>query len=186
MDLDEWAALGEDEEGELVEGRLTDEEMPDHVHELAVTWLIALLVSWLKGRGGFVLGSEIKVKVGPRAGRKPDVSVVLPGSPAPARRGLTVSPPDIVVEVVSPSPRDERRDRVEKMTDYAAAGIRFYWIVDPGLGSFEIFELDASARYARVVAATEGKLSSIPGCDGLTVDIDDLWTELDRLAPETT
>ena len=139
MSLDEWARLPEDEPGELVNGHLAEEEMPDPIHELTVTWLVILLGSWLKGRGGFVFGSELKVKVTERGGRKPDISVVLPGAAAPPRRGLLKAPPDIVVEVVTATPRDERRDRVEKMTEYALADIRFYWIVDPGLGSFEVF-----------------------------------------------
>ncbi len=62
--------------------------------------------------------------------------------------------------------------------------VPFYWIVDPALGSFEIFELDEKARFSRVLAATEGILSTIPRCDGLVVNVDELWAELDRLAPE--
>ena len=30
--------------------------------------------------------------------------------------------------------------------------------------------------------ATGGDLSAIPGCDGLTLDLDQLWREVDRLA----
>jgi Uma2 family endonuclease len=183
MALDVWAVLPEDEDGELVDGRLEEEEMPDPVHELTVSWLIALLRAWLGGRGGFVFGSGVKLKVGERSGRKPDVAVVLPGAAAPPRRGMLTSPPDVAVEIVSASPADERRDRVEKMTDYATAGVRWYWIVDPGLGSFEIFEL-SEGRYTRVHAATEGAVVGIPGCDGLVLDLDALWSELDRLAPE--
>ncbi len=184
MLLDEWAELPEDVEGELVLGHLTEEEVPEPIHELTVSWLIILFGAWLKGRGGFVFGSELKLKVSARSGRKPDVSVVLPGAPTPPRRGLLAVPPDIAIEVVSPSPRDERRDRVDKMTEYAAFGVRFYWLVDPALGSVEIFELGASASYTRVLALTEGAVTEVPGCQGLELDVDALWAELERLGPE--
>ncbi|HET8775792.1 MAG TPA: Uma2 family endonuclease [Thermoanaerobaculia bacterium] len=73
-------------------------------------------------------------------GRKPDLAVYLVRQQLP-RNGAVTTPPDIAVEVVSPTPRDERRDRIEKMDEYAAFGIRFYWILDPWLQSLEIFEL---------------------------------------------
>ena len=183
MSLDEWAQLPEDEPGELVDGHLAEEETPEPIHELTVTWLAALLTWWLKGRGGFVFASELKLKVTERSGRKPDLSVVLPSSAAPPRRGMLKAHPDIVIEVVTPTPRDERRDRVDKMTDYALANFRFYWIVDPGLGSFEVFELGDGQRYVRVLAATQGTVVA-PGCEGLLIDLDALWSELDRLGPE--
>lgn len=98
------------------------------------------------------------------------------------RRGIVRVPPDIVVEVVSPSPRDERRDRIEKMDEYAAFGVRFYWILDPSLQSLEVFEL-LGGRYARAARATEGRMDPVPGCRDLVIDLDDLWEELSRLGP---
>lgn len=184
LSLDAWIRLPEDVEGELVDGRLMEEEVPDPIHGLAVSWLIALLRSWLAGRGGFVFDSDVKVVVSETGGRKPDVSVYLPGRRPPPRRGALREPPDIAIEVISASPRDERRDRVEKMTEYAGAGIRYYWLVDPALGSFEVFELDAAGRYARALAATMGHIGAIPGCEGLALDLDALWAELARLSPE--
>jgi Uma2 family endonuclease len=182
MTLQQWAALPDDEPGELVDGRLADEERPDLVHETVVAWLIWIFKNWL-GRGGFVFGSEAKYAVRPNQGRKPDVAVHMTadGSRLP-RRGIVRVPPDIVVEVVSPSPRDERRDRIEKMDEYAAFGVRFYWILDPGLQSLEIFEL-VDGRYARAARATEGRMESVPGCVGLTVNLDELWNDLSRLGP---
>jgi Uma2 family endonuclease len=148
LDIEAWVALPEETPGELVDGRLTEEEVPDPIHGLAVSWLIAVLRAWLGDRGGFVFDSDVKFIVSPTRGRKPDVSVYMPGRPAPPRRGALRDPPDIMVEVISASPADERRDRVDKMDDYAGFGVRFYWLVDPALGSFEIFELDRG-RFAR-------------------------------------
>lgn len=182
MTLEEWAAMPEDEPGELVDGRLEEEEVPDLVHERAVIWLARVLDIWL-GLRGFVFGSDAKYVVRPNRGRKPDLAAYLTadGSRLP-RRGIVRVPPDIVVEVVSASPRDERRDRIEKMDEYAAFGVRFYWILDPGLQSLEIFEL-TGGRYARAARATEGKMESVPGCDGLAIDLDELWNDLSRLGP---
>ena len=182
MTLDEWAAMPEDEPGELVDGRLEEEEVPDLVHETVVAWLIWVFKGWL-GRRGFVFGSEAKYAVRANRGRKPDVAVYLdPDGHRLPRYGIVRIPPDIAVEVVSPTPRDERRDRIEKMDEYAAFGVRFYWILDPGLQSLEIFEL-AGGRYARAARATEGRMELVPGCAGLTVDLDDLWADLSRLGP---
>jgi Uma2 family endonuclease len=173
MTFEEWAAMPEDEPGELVDGRLEEEEVPDLVHELVVSWLVHMLRNWL-GRSGFVFGSEAKYAVRPDRGRKPDVAVYLScdGSRLP-RHGVVRVPPDIVVEVVSPSPRDERRDRIEKMDEYAGFGVTFYWILDPNLQSLEVFEL-SGGRYARAARATEGRKEQVPGCLGLGIDQDEL------------
>jgi Uma2 family endonuclease len=183
LSAEEWSSLDEDEEGELVAGVLEPEEMPDAVHELTVSFLIGTLRTWLAG-AGFVLGSEVKLLLAPRTGRKPDMSVFLPGTQPPPRRGLIRNPPDLVVEVISPSPRDERRDRVEKMAEYAAFGVTHYWLVDPALGTFEIFERNAAGQYVKVVGATSGIIEAVPGCRGLVLDVDALWAELSRLSPE--
>jgi Uma2 family endonuclease len=181
LSIEEWLNLPEDEDGELVEGRLAEEELPDAVHELTVTWLIHLFRGWLSGKG-FVLGSELKVLISKTIGRKPDVVIFLPGSAVPPRRGPITIPPDIIIEVVTPSPRDERRDRIEKMAEYARFGVMYYWLVDPALESFEIFELTPAAQYQRVVGVTSGLIDAVPGCSGLNVDVDALWNELRRLA----
>lgn len=177
--------MDEDEAGELVDGVLVEEEMPDWIHEDAVTWFIATFVLWLKDRDGHVGGSEVKFRV-PRGGRKSDASVYLPGSRKPPRRGVVRTPPDILLEVISSSPRDERRDRVEKMDEYAAFGVRWYWLIDPVARLLEIYALDPTrGRYVRELGATEGKLDRIPGCDGLVVELDALWSRIDALPNET-
>ena len=184
MTVDEWAVMLEDQPGELCDGLLVEEEVPDLTHETAVLWLGALLRTWVVALGGFAFGSEVKYAVSHLGGRKPDLSVFFPGRPALPRRGPVGVPPDIAVEVVSPSPADQRRDRITKLAEYAAFGVRFYWMLDPSAHTLEILALGPDGRYVHVLGATEGRLAEIPGCAGLSIDLDELWREIDRLGPE--
>lgn len=181
LSLDEWFALPEDEPGELVDGHLVEEEVPDYLHELLVAFLVQALRNWISPRGGLVAGSEAKFAVSSRRGRKPDLTVYLPGSRRPPARGLIRVPPDIAIEIVSPTPRDGRRDRVEKTADYAGFKVAWYWLLDPQLRSLEILELDAQGRYLHALGASTGVLEKIPGCEGLTLDLDAIWAAIDEL-----
>lgn len=173
--------MPEDEPGELVDGRLEEEEMATYVHEFVVSWLLQTIGAWLGARGGYVFPSEIKLGVAPGRGRKPDLSVHLPGGTRPhGRAKVGRLPPDIVVEVVSDRPRDARRDRVDKHQDYATFGVRWYWIVDPQLHAFEVRELGGDGRYVDTLAASEGTVD-VPGCDGLRLELDDLWRRVEEL-----
>jgi Uma2 family endonuclease len=180
MSVDEWAALAEDVQGELVDGGLREEEVPSVVHECVVRWLILLLAPYFDAQGGQVFGSGVKLAVRPDRGRLADVVCFRRGR-RPEPRGPVRVPPDIAVEVVSPAPEDERRDRIEKPDDYAAFGVKYYWLLDPELRSFEVWELDPRSRYVRVCSAVSGKVERVPGCEGLIVDLDALWAQLDEL-----
>lgn len=183
MTLAQWADMDEDDPGELVDGYLVEEEDVGALHDVIAGFLVWLLKGWLGARGGFVLVSDTRFGVAPLRGRKPDISVYFPGR-KPAAQGLVTTPPDIMIEVVSPRPKDARRDRVEKTTEYAGFGVRYYWIVDPALRTFEVFELGADGRYIRALGASEGVVDPVPGCDGLRVDLDTLWAEASRLLDE--
>lgn len=179
MSLEEWGSLPEDEPGELVDGELAEEEEPDWDHEDVVAWVMFLLGAWVMAHGGRVYGSDGKYAVRPGRGRKADVSAFFAGTPLPPPRGPSTTPPDILVEVISSDARDARRDRIDKAQEYAAFGVRFYWLIDPDDRTFEIFELQAGAHYLRVRAASEGSID-VPGCEGLRLDLDALWAYVER------
>jgi len=179
MTLTEWGDLDEDVEGELVDGVLEEEEMATFLHEIVVAWLMPALRAWARPRGGFVTGSETKVVVGPRRGRKPDLTIHLRGRTPGLLDTLVRAAPHVVVEVISPRPRDARRDRIEKIGDYASAGIAYYWMLDPQLRTLEVLRLEKNGHYGVVLSRSAGK-ARVPGCSGLVLDLDDLWTEVDE------
>ncbi|MDB5292501.1 MAG: hypothetical protein JWL69_3742 [Phycisphaerales bacterium] len=49
-------------------------------------------------------------------------------------------PPDLAVEVISPSSIDV--DRADKFTQYREAGVAHYWINDPALKTIETWKLE--------------------------------------------
>jgi Uma2 family endonuclease len=184
VDLEAWADLDDDEPGELVDGRLEEEETPNVLHEFVVAFLIHALGVWAEVTGAWVFGSGLKFAVTPSRGRKPDISVFLRGARLPGKRAsLARTPPSIAIEVLSPRPRDGRRDRVDKRSEYARFGVRYYWLVDPELQVVEIFELGSDGRYTLTLSASTGA-HPVPGCEGLTLDLDALWAEVDSLPEE--
>lgn len=174
LTLREWFDLDEDDSRELVDGALAECEVPSTPHEAVVAWLIVLLSGHYVSRGGFVFGSGVKLAIGRDRGRIADVVCYAPGRKP--ELGLVSTPPDIVVEVVSNRPRDVRRDRIEKAADYAAFGVKQYWLVDPRVRTFEVWQL-TRRRYVRIAAATKGILR----VQKLAVDVGALWAHVDRL-----
>lgn len=183
LTFDEWLGLPDEDEGEWVDGWLVEEEVGSGQHGLAVGWLTARLGAWAFPRGGAVFGSDVKLAIGEGRGRKPDLSVFLSYRQLLGDDRALRHPPDIVVEVVSPAPRDQRRDRIAKFAEYASFGARYYWILDPQARTLEIFERTPEGRYLRAAAASEGTVD-VPGCEGLVIELSVLWTELDRWFPQ--
>jgi Uma2 family endonuclease len=67
--------------------------------------------------------------------------------------------PELAVEILSPS--SIRRDRYEKLEQYARFGVKEYWIIDPANRSVEILTL-RDARYAvHASAVGTGAVSSL-------------------------
>ena len=125
-----------------------------------------------------VAGSELKIAVGSRSGRKPDLSVFTRDDMPALTDAVVRNKPLLVIEVLSPRPRDQRRDRVDKLRDYARAGARHYWLVDPQLRTVEMLRLDGKRFVVEDVAAS-GRVRP-KGFAALSLDLTELWRSIDE------
>ncbi len=161
-------------------GRLEAKPLPNKPQLDLYNWFLRLLSCYIETypianlinlETGFVLTIEDPEEpAGQReAVRKPDIGVILNSNPVPwggvdQRHFDGVC--DMVVEAVSDSTLAEvLRDTEEKRRDYALAGVKEYYILDPGGGHMRFYRLTAGGRYEEVQPDAEGVIGSevLPG-----------------------
>jgi Uma2 family endonuclease len=172
---EEFVALPDDDRRELVDGVLTETEMPTKQHEAVVAALIAHLYFWGLRNGAVVVGSGYKVRVNQRRGVMPDVQLYRKGN-HPKRDAVAQDEgrPDLVVEVISPSTK--RFDRLTKLEWYASIGVPEYWIVD--LDAQLVERLVLRDGHYSVEGSAGAEDSFRPASfEGLEIPLVELWKE---------
>lgn len=116
---------------ELSNGRLEVLPVPTQLHQLIMLYFFKLLEGFAAAHApGMVLVSGMRVRLRKGKYRDPDV-FYMKAEHAYRRHEKHWDGADLVMEVVSPDPKDRRRDLVVKRREYARAGIPEYWIIDP-------------------------------------------------------
>ncbi len=137
---------------EIIEGVLYVLPSVGWAHASVVMKLITVLLPIAKDLGGQWLTAPLDVFVPGGDPVQPDLLLMLPGGAArTVTRGIE-GPPDLVIEVVTPTNRVH--DLLTKRALYGRAGVREYWIVDPEARTIEILALDCDALH--LVAVSSG------------------------------
>ena len=92
--------------------------------------------------------------------------------------GKLHSAPELIIEVLSPGAKNERRDREAKMRLYSRRGVREYWILDWKLQSIEVFR-SKNDEFAPVLVLIKGDKLESPLLPGLSVAVDQLFIGVD-------
>lgn len=125
---------------EYVDGMLEFLAMPRFSHQDLVAYLYERLNTFIGARNPReVYFAPFWVRTVGKSIREPDIGYITP-SRIPDRR-KPANGADLVMEVVSGSPKDRKRDYEEKREEYAAAGIPEYWIVDPDTETISVLKL---------------------------------------------
>ena len=161
-------------------GRLEAKPLPNEPQLDLYNWFLDLLRRYISTypiaklinlETGFVLKIEDPAEPsGQReAVRKPDIGVILNSNPAPwggVDRRHFDGVCDMVVEAVSDSTLAEvLRDTEEKRRDYALAGVKEYYILDPGGEHMRFYRLIPGGQYEEIQPDLQGVIGSdvLPG-----------------------
>jgi Uma2 family endonuclease len=128
---------------ELYDGELLELSAPIILHQLAMVRAAEVLRAYERTHGGLVVVAPMDVVFDEFNVLEPDVLFVVAARVhlLDVRQHVHI-PPDVVVEVLSPS--TARRDRGVKMRMYAACGVREYWIIDAEERQVQIHSLTDS------------------------------------------
>ncbi len=132
---------------ELSDGELLMPPHPTFGHQEALKRLFLRINAFVEEHGlGTVQIAPLPVRLWPGKIREPDIFFI--AREHADRIGEQVcGVPDLVVEVTSPS--TARLDRMDKFQEYARAGVREYWIVDPDARTVEVYGLEGGAYVLR-------------------------------------
>lgn len=159
---DQYAALPDDgKRYEIIDGVLYMAPAPNDFHQEIILVIGMYLLQHVKLTGrGRVFGAPIDVVLGPKSVVQPDLLVLLEEKSITKRvPSQTTRPPDLAIEVASPS--TARYDRQKKYYAYARAGVREYWIVEPTKYTVEVFILEEGEYHSLGVFSGEQTLPSL-------------------------
>ena len=174
-------------------GRLEAKPLPNEPQLDLYNWFLDLLRRFISTypiaklinlETGFVLTiADPAEPSGQReAVRKPDIGVILNSNPVSwggidQRHFEGVC--DMVVEAVSDStPAEVIRDTEEKRRDYALAGVKEYYILDPGNEHMRFYRLTPGGQYEALQPDAEGVIGS-EALPGLQFRMEDLERQPD-------
>ena len=160
---------------ELYDGEVIVVPAPIPRHQRVGINVMSLLREYEKRTGGLVFHAPFDVVLTEYDVVQPDVVFF-----RAERRHLidmmrpTRVPPDVAVEVLSPS--TERSDRGRKMDLLARSGVPEYWIIDPIGNVLEVHQLQNGGYVLTAVAGEQDRVES-PTLTGLSFDADRLFEE---------
>ena len=157
---------------ELIEGELFVSRAPSLKHQFIVSNLHLIFGEYLKqNRIGVVIPGP-GVIFSELSGVIPDLAFISNEHLAEIATGERLEgAPELIIEVLSPGPENERRDRQVKRQLYRKYGIKEYWIVDPKKTAVEIYRSPGFKLAKRLSGKQELTSPLLPGFSCLVRDI---------------
>ncbi|MCL2762901.1 MAG: Uma2 family endonuclease [Treponema sp.] len=163
---------------QLINGEVFQMASPSVAHQALLMGLSSSFDTWLQGKSCRAFAAPLDVRLFPKKDKsdntvvQPDLLVVCDSSKLD--KGSVNGPPDLVIEIVSPS--NSHNELFLKFNYYLEAGVREYWVVDPEMKrvTTHIYE---NGRYIST-AYKDNDSIPVTVLSGLTISLESLWTRL--------
>lgn len=159
---------------EVVNGEIRTMPAPTWNHSEIVDNITHLIAIQVDRRAVKVKASQFNpiIRLEPLTAREPDLAVFRADSIV-QQDGNILSAPQLAVEVLSPA--NTRREREEKLQDYASLGVPEIWVVSPEARTVEILYLE-DGQFRRQSILAEGILKPLHFPD-VQVVISEIWPD---------
>ncbi len=129
--LKDYYALPEEQRVELIDGVFYEMSAPETVHQDIEGYMHAAFYEYIRKTGKpckvFMAPTDVQICCDDRNMVEPDLLVVCDREKI---KGFGIyGAPDFILEILSRSTR--KKDMTVKLSKYAEAGVREYWIIDP-------------------------------------------------------
>jgi len=122
---------------QLIDGQVVIGRAPTPQHQDIIGEVYLELRAIADAQGGKVYFAPIEVELDAYNVFEPDLVYLKPETRCRVDDKRLVGPPDLVLEVLSPS--TARYDRQQKFDAYQAHGVGEYWIIDPPHQTLEVW-----------------------------------------------
>lgn len=168
----DYLKLDDGNQYELIGGELLLVPAPRTIHQRISRRLLKFLGDFIDNNNmGEILYAPIDVLLNEKEKPQPDILFISKERLDIIKEKHVAGAPDLVIEILSPSTAS--RDRVEKSRLYYTYGVKEYWLVDPELGTVEIFTHGEKNWYLGGAYNKEQVLQS--PLLGLEIDLKDIF-----------
>lgn len=174
---EDYDALPDQPRCELLYGRLYVTPSPTPWHQFVALFLWRHLEDIAEAAGGVAFAAPLDTELADHSVVQPDV-IYLSATRLDVLGKCIVGAPDLVVEVLSPG--SARQDRGGKLSLYAEAGVREYWIVDPETRHVE-FLVNEDGRF--LVSLPDAGVYRSEQLPEVHLDVAAFWREVERRYP---
>jgi len=175
MTAQQFLQLGEDPPGvrlELVDGEVAVSPSPTPDHSNVVIQLATILNIHILAENLGELHHDVDTILDPFNIRRPDILFYATDRVHLIGKKAMEGPPDLAIEVVSPSSIEI--DRQDKFDQYRDAGILHYWIIDPDHQTIDAWRLE-NGRYLTSGHGQGSTVVKLPPFPDLEIPLPRLW-----------
>lgn len=167
---------------ELFRGKIFQLAAPNTPHMRVSLKLTTALYNHLKGKPCQVFMAPYDVRLPVKNRKKdneittvvqPDLGVVCDRSKID-ERGICGAP-DLVVEILSPG--NPRKEIALKYELYEEAGVKEYWVIDPGEQNLSVSLLDQTGKFGASRLYKSGDRLAAATVPGFSIDVDEIFTK---------